>query len=57
MQKIVERKQIISFKLQTFIADSFTMFIGNMTGSFILLTILDSQRHRILQFLDSRGIT
>jgi len=48
---------LFDLSLQTFISDSFAMFIGHITGSFILLTILASQRHRILQFLDSRGIT
>ena len=48
---------LFGLSLQTFITDSFAMFIGDMTGSFILLTILASQRHRILQFLNSRGIT
>ena len=48
---------LFDLSLQTFITDSFAMFIGDMTGSFILLTILANQRHRILQFLDSRGIT
>ena len=47
---------LFDLSLQTFITDSFAMFIGDMTGSFILLTILASQRHRILHFLDSRGI-
>ena len=41
---------LFDLSLQTFIADSFAMFIGDMTGSFILLTILASQRHQILQF-------
>ena len=48
---------LFDLSLQTFITDSFAMFFGDMTGSFILLTILASQRHRILHFLDSRGIT
>lgn len=48
---------LFNLSWQVFVADSFVMFIGEITGSFILLTLLASQRERILKLLDNINIS